>query len=303
MRVGVLMGGESSERSVSLRSGQAVCEAIDELGHEVIAIDPSSLHDTLAVLQSVDKVFIALHGSLGESGHIQGLLDWLKIPYTGSGLATSALCLNKLRTRQILAQHGFHYANWAAVHRQQSLQEIQSAADALGYPLVVKPSSQGCSIGVSKVESPAQLETAVMQAFDYNHDILLEAFISGREYTCGILGDTALPVVQICSDTFFDWTAKFGAQTATYHCPSDLNADTERAIQQLSLSAFQALGCRGWGRLDVILGDDGKIYPIEMNTSPGMTQRSVFPMASRETGLDFTRTIEQILALATFDPV
>ncbi|KKD01742.1 D-alanine--D-alanine ligase family protein [Photobacterium halotolerans] len=303
MRVGVLMGGESSERSVSLRSGHAVCEAIDELGHEAIAIDPVSLHATLEALQSVDKVFIALHGSLGESGHIQGLLDWLKIPYTGSGLATSALCLNKRRTRQILAQHGFHYANWVVVDRQQSLQAIQSAADAIGYPLVVKPSSQGCSIGVSKVESPAQLEAAVMQAFEYDHDILLEAFISGREYTCGILGDTALPVVQIRSETFFDWTAKFGAQTATYHCPSDLDSDTERAIQQLSLSAFQALGCRGWGRLDVILGDDGQLYPIEMNTSPGMTQRSVYPMASREIGLDFPRTIEQILALATFDPV
>ncbi|WP_459782385.1 D-alanine--D-alanine ligase family protein, partial [Photobacterium sp. R1] len=148
---------------------------------------------------------IALHGSLGESGHIQGLLDWLKIPYTGSGLATSALCLNKRRTRQILAQHGFHYANWVAVDRQQSLQEIQSAADTIGYPLVVKPSSQGCSIGVSKVESSDELEAAVMQALEYDHDILLEAFISGREYTCGILGDTALPVVQIRSDTFFDW--------------------------------------------------------------------------------------------------
>ncbi|MCM0147878.1 D-alanine--D-alanine ligase [Photobacterium galatheae] len=303
MRVGVLMGGESSERSVSLRSGQAVSDAITELGYDVVAIDPKELYETLDALTSVDKVFIALHGSLGESGHVQGLLDWLKIPYTGSGLASSALCLNKLRTRQILAQRGFHYANWHSVHREHAMAENIAIADSMGYPLVVKPSSQGCSIGVNKVESPDELATAIRQAFDYDDDILLESFISGREYTCGILGDRALPVVQICSDTFFDWSAKFGAQTASYHCPSDLAAETEQAIQQLALNAFHALGCRGWGRLDVILGDDGKIHPIEMNTSPGMTPRSVFPMATREIGLDFPQTIEQILALASFDPV
>ncbi|UTM56857.1 D-alanine--D-alanine ligase [Photobacterium sp. CCB-ST2H9] len=303
MRVGVLMGGESSERSVSLRSGQAVSDAIAELGHDVVTIDPNELYKTLDALSSVDKVFIALHGSLGESGHVQGLLDWLKIPYTGSGLASSALCLNKLRTRQILAQQGFHYTKWYGVHRHQPMEEIIAAAESLGYPLVVKPSSQGCSIGVNKIESPDELPTAIRQAFDYDDDILLESFISGREYTCGILGEQALPVVQICSDTFFDWSAKFGAQTASYHCPSDLPPESELAIQQLAIRAFHALGCRGWGRLDVILGDDGNIYPIEMNTSPGMTPRSVFPMATRETGLDFTQTIEQILALASFDPV
>ncbi|QUJ67920.1 D-alanine--D-alanine ligase [Photobacterium sp. GJ3] len=303
MRVGVLMGGESSERSVSLRSGEAVCEAINQLGYEAISIDPCRLSDTLDALKSVEKVFIALHGNLGESGHIQGLLDWLEIPYTGSGLSSSSICLNKHRARQVLSEQGFHYAKWQAVHRSHNAEAIVAAAEHVGYPLVVKPTSQGCSIGVTKVSSPEDLSAAVRQAFDYDDNILLEGFISGKEYTCGILGDQALPVVQIRSETFFDWAAKFGTQTATYHCPSDLSPSEEQAIQAVSLAAFHALGCRGWGRLDIILGDDGRIYPIEMNTSPGMTPRSVFPMASREIGLDFAQTIESILALASFDPV
>lgn len=303
MRIGILYGGESSEREVSLKSGNCIADAVESLGHEAIKIDPRHIDITLQGFFNLDKVFIALHGGMGESGHIQALLDLLKIPYTGSGLLASSISLNKLKTKEIWRANGLPTADWIKVNKHTPTDTVKTTLAALSYPVVVKPLNQGCSIGVSKASSPEDLFNALVDAFEYDDDILVEQFITGREYTCAILDGKPLPVVQIKSDSFFDWNAKFGDQTATYHCPSDLTAEQEKAMQEAALTAYKTLGCRGWGRVDTFLDNEGKIWLIEMNTVPGMTTRSVFPMAAKEAGMSFENTIAALLESASFDDV
>ncbi|MCW8328993.1 D-alanine--D-alanine ligase [Photobacterium sp. SDRW27] len=301
MRVGVLTGGDSSERMVSLKSGNCIADAIESLGHEAVKIDPRHIDITLQGFFNLDKVFIALHGGMGESGHIQALLDLLKIPYTGSGLLASANSLNKLKTKEIWKSNALTSADWITVNKHTPTPEIKTSLSDLKYPVVVKPLNQGCSIGVSKADTADQLFDSLLGAFEYDDDILVESFITGREYTCAILNDEPLPVVQIRSEQFFDYDAKFGSQSATYHCPSDLTPEEEQHMQAIALKAYQALGCRGWGRVDTILSPSGEVFLIEMNTVPGMTTRSVFPMAAKEAGLSFEDTVEKLLASADYD--
>ncbi|PSW18000.1 D-alanine--D-alanine ligase [Photobacterium sanctipauli] len=303
MRIGVLLGGDSSEREVSLKSGNCIASAIESLGHEAIKIDPRHIDITLQGFFNLDKVFIALHGGMGESGHIQALLDLLKIPYTGSGLLASATSLNKSKTKEVWKSHGLKTADWIQVNKHTPTESIKNSLADLTYPVVVKPLNQGCSIGITKADNPEQLFDALIKAFEYDDNILVETFITGREYTCAILDGQPLPSVQIKSDTFFDWDAKFGKQTATYHCPSDLTAEQEEKMQQAALKAYQVLGCRGWGRVDTFLDDEGEVHLIEMNTVPGMTTRSVFPMAAKEVGLSFEDTIAKLLDAASYDEV
>lgn len=303
MRIGIIYGGDSSERAVSLKSGNCIADAVESLGHEAIKIDPRHIDITLQGFFNLDKVFIALHGGMGESGHIQALLDLLKIPYTGSGLLASSISLNKLKTKEIWRSNGLRTADWIKVNKHIPTDTIKATLADLTYPVVVKPLNQGCSIGVSKASSPDELFKALVDAFEYDDDILVEQFITGREYTCAILDGKALPAVQIKSDTFFDWDAKFGDQTATYHCPSDLTDEQEKQMQEAALAAYKTLGCRGWGRVDTFLDDNGKVWLIEMNTVPGMTTRSVFPMAAKQAGLNFEETIAALLDSATFDDV
>ncbi|MGF1791525.1 D-alanine--D-alanine ligase [Photobacterium profundum] len=303
MRIGVLLGGESSERSVSLKSGECVVNAIESLGHEAISIDPKHIDVTLMGFFKLDKVFIALHGGIGESGHVQALLDLLKIPYTGSGTLASAMSLNKLNSKEIWQSNSLKSADWVTLHKHAPMDDIKAQLLSVVCPVVVKPISQGCSIGVSKVDNNADLLEAVITAFEYDDDILIESFIAGREYTCAVLNGEALPIVQIRSEQFFDYDAKFGSQSATYHCPSDLTSEQERDMQVLALNAYNALGCRGWGRVDTILDESGDVFLIEMNTIPGMTTRSVFPMAAKEAGLSFEQVISSLLDSAKYEDI
>ncbi|MEJ2765174.1 D-alanine--D-alanine ligase [Photobacterium sp. MCCC 1A19761] len=303
MRIGILNGGDSSERSVSLKSGECIAKAVELLGYEAIKIDPRHIDVTLQGFFNLDRIFIALHGGIGESGHIQALCDMLKIPYTGSGLLASSTSLNKHKTKEIWKANGLNTAEWMIVSKKTPSDSIKETLSKLSYPVVVKPLNQGCSLGVTKADNPQDLFSALTAAFEYDEEVIVEAFIQGREYTCAILDDQALPVVQIKSETFFDWNAKFGNETATYHCPSDLTPEQERQMQAIALKAYQVLGCRGWGRIDTFLDDQGEIYLIEMNTVPGMTTRSVFPMAAKQAGISFEGVIEKLLRSATFDYV
>ncbi|MCG3865582.1 MULTISPECIES: D-alanine--D-alanine ligase [unclassified Photobacterium] len=303
MRIGVLCGGRSSEREVSLKSGARIIAAIKTLGHEAIHLDPCDIDISMLNLYQLDKVFIALHGGIGESGHIQSLLDILQIPYVGCGLLSSAVSLNKLKTKEVWLANNLLTAPWVLIRKAMTQQEILACCQNITFPVVIKPLNQGCSIGVTKADNEEQLWHALLAAFEYDAEVLVEQFIAGREYTCAVLNDKALPVVQICSESFFDWSAKFGTQSATYHCPSDLNADEESAMQASALSAYQALGCRGWGRVDVILTENNDIYLIEMNTIPGMTERSVYPMAAAQAGFSYEELISELLDQAQFDHI
>ncbi|HIF9134317.1 D-alanine--D-alanine ligase [Photobacterium damselae] len=301
MRIGVLYGGDSSEREVSLKSGTRIIAAIESLGHEAIHLDPRYIDLSMLGFYKLDKVFIALHGGMGESGHVQSLLDILQIPYIGSGVLASAISLNKLKTKEIWQANGLITAPWVLVQKTMLQVDIMALCSELTLPVVVKPLNQGCSIGVAKADNEVQLWDALLAAFEYDTEVLVEQFIVGREYTCAVLNGEALPVVQICSEEFFDWNAKFGTQSATYHCPSDLTAIEEQTMQETILAAYQALGCRGWGRIDVLLTEHNDVYLIEMNTIPGMTERSVFPMAAAQAGLSYEALIEQLLDHAQFD--
>ncbi|EOB1206737.1 D-alanine--D-alanine ligase [Photobacterium damselae] len=301
MRIGVLYGGDSSEREVSLKSGTRIIAAIESLGHEAIHLDPRYIDLSMLGFYKLDKVFIALHGGMGESGHVQSLLDILQIPYIGSGVLASAISLNKLKTKEIWQANGLITASWVLVQKTMPQVDIMALCSELTFPVVVKPLNQGCSIGVAKADNEVQLWDALLAAFEYDTEVLVEQFIVGREYTCAVLNGEALPVVQICSEEFFDWNAKFGTQSATYHCPSDLTAIEEQTMQETILAAYQALGCRGWGRIDVLLTEHNDVYLIEMNTIPGMTERSVFPMAAAQAGLSYEALIEQLLDHAQFD--
>jgi D-alanine-D-alanine ligase len=303
MRVAVLLGGDSSEREVSLKSGKCIADALESMGHEVVSIDPRHIDITLQGFFKLDKVFIALHGGIGEGGHLQALLDLLKIPYTGSGMLASALSLNKMKTKEIWRYSNLKTADWLTVNKNMPEGKLEAILSQVICPVVVKPLTQGCSIGISKVETKDQLFDAVINAFEYDDTVLVESFITGREYTCAVLGDKALPVVQIKSDVFFDFDAKFGSQSATYHCPCDLSIEQQSRMQSIILQAYKALGCRGWGRIDVILDENDEVNLIEMNTVPGMTMRSVFPMAAEEFGLNFNDVVGEILDSACFDEV
>ncbi|MDX1302903.1 D-alanine--D-alanine ligase [Photobacterium sp.] len=303
MRIGVLLGGDSSEREVSLKSGKCIADAIESMGHEVMSIDPRHIDITLQGFFNLDKVFIALHGGMGEGGHIQALLDLLKIPYTGSGMLASALSLNKLKTKEIWRSANLKTADWLTVNKNISEKELKAMLSQAICPVVVKPLTQGCSIGIAKAENQAQLFEAVINAFEYDDTVLVESFITGREYTCAVLAGKPLPAVQIKSEAFFDFDAKFGSQSATYHCPSDLTLEQQTHMQLITLQAYEALGCRGWGRVDVILDENEEVHLIEMNTVPGMTTRSVFPMAAKESGLSFNDVVSSILDSACFDEV
>ena len=303
MRIGVLCGGRSSEREVSLKSGARIIAAVETLGHEAVHLDPCDIDLSMLNSYKLDKVFIALHGGLGESGHIQSLLDILQIPYVGSGVLASAVSLNKLKTKEIWLSNGLLTASWVLVRKPMTQSEILASCSELSFPVVIKPLNQGCSIGVTKADDQTQLWQALLAAFEYDSEVLVEEFIVGREYTCAVLNNEALPAVQICSDTFFDWSAKFGTQSATYHCPSDLTEQEEKVMQQTVMAAYHSLGCRGWGRVDVLLTENNDIYLIEMNTIPGMTERSVFPMAAARAGFSYEDLIAQLLGQAQFDTV
>ena len=307
-KVAVLTGGSSAEREVSLMSGAGVLAALQSQGVAAQAIDPAEQDLGTLKAQGFDRVFIALHGRHGEDGTVQGALELLGLPYTGSGVLASALCMDKTMTKRIWLAEGLRTPRWVWLGSgQQGAQHTRRVPDELGLPLIVKPPREGSSIGISKVMGYSDMADAVALAARYDPDVLCEQFIAGIELTCPVLGEgdtaVALPVVRInAPDGNYDYQHKYFSDDTGYVCPSGLPAEQERAVQQLVLAAYRALGCRGWGRADLMLGSaDGLPYLLEMNTSPGMTSHSLVPMSARAAGLDYPQLCLQLLAMASLD--
>jgi len=307
-KVAVLMGGHSAEREVSLMSGSGVLEALKSLGVNAHAYDPSDMPLQGLREQGFNRVFIALHGRHGEDGTVQGALELLGIPYTGSGVMASAIAMDKHMTKRIWLAEGLPTpASVWLTPSQQTAQALAGIPAQLGLPLIVKPPHEGSSIGVSKVTQADQLDAAVTLALGYDPYLLCETFIQGEEVTCPVLGEgdnaIALPVVRIAAPAgAYDYQNKYFTDEVKYHCPSGLPAAEEQAIQAMSVEAYRALGCRGWGRADVMIRDsDRKPFLLEMNTSPGMTGHSLVPMSAKAGGMTYADLCLRILSDARLD--
>jgi D-alanine-D-alanine ligase len=298
-KVAVLMGGPSAEREVSLKSGNAVLAALKRQDVDAHGIDADK--STLRLLEDggFDRVFIVLHGRWGEDGVIQGALEVLDIPYTGSGVLGSALGMDKLRSKYLWSAAGIPTPEYAMLKPGIDLGKV---AAKLGLPMFVKPAREGSSLGISKAKTVAELKAAWETAAKYDDQVIAERFIDGAELTCGILGDRALPLIRIETDReFYDYEAKYILDTTRYLCPCGLPADRERAIQALAQRAFDALGCSGWGRVDFMLDKAGQIYALEVNTVPGMTDHSLVPKAAKQAGMDFDQLVLHILETSFYD--
>lgn len=293
-RVAVLYGGRSAEREVSLRSGAAVLAALQGAGVDAFAIDVGD--DLLARLceQKIDRAFIVLHGRGGEDGTVQGLLECAGIPYTGSGVLASALAMDKLRTKQVWHSLGLPTPRHAVLTSEL---DCQQAAEQLGFPMIVKPASEGSSIGMAKVDDLAALITAWQGARQFDSQVLVEQWISGPEFTVAILGDEVLPPIRLGTNhAFYDYEAKYLSNDTQYQIPCGLDAEKETELRDLTARACQSLGVVGWGRADVMQDEEGKFWLLEINTVPGMTDHSLVPMAAQAAGLDFTALVLRILA-------
>lgn len=302
-KVAVLMGGTSAEREVSLNSGSAVLAGLQEMGVDAHGVDTRDVSVLTLKEQGFNKVFIALHGRGGEDGTLQGVLDFMQLPYTGSGVMASAITMDKLRSKLLWQGRGLPSGKFVWLTREQYQQGIDAqtatAIDALGLPLFVKPSCEGSSVGISRVERADGLPAALDEAFRHDNDVLIEAFLSGDEYTVAIVGEEILPSIKIkTASAFYDYEAKYISDDTQYFCPSGLSAEKEAELQKLVLAAWQSLGCSGWGRVDVMTDSEGRFQLLEVNTSPGMTSHSLVPMAARQAGYSFPQLVTRILALA-----
>lgn len=292
-KVAVMMGGKSAEREISLKSGAAVLSALQRAGVDAHAFDPS-VEDLSALReQSIDRVFIALHGRGGEDGTLQGALELMEIPYTGSGVLASALAMDKWRSKLVWQAAGIPVPEFSVITADSDFAAVEKK---LGLPLFVKPANEGSSIGISKVKRRSDLPAAFAAAAKFDSVVLAERFLSGGEYTVGILGSRALPVIRIVPATeFYDYESKYLRDDTEYRIPSGLSSDEEQALQQLAQRAFAVLGGRGWGRVDMMLDAAGKPYVLEINTSPGMTDHSLVPMAARAAGISFEQFVTGVL--------
>ncbi len=291
-RVAVVMGGMSAEREISLISGRAVLEALLRRGVAAVGIDADrSLLARLAELKP-DRVFVILHGRDGEDGKLQGALEWMGLPYTGSGVLASALAMDKIRSKRVWKSLGLATADFVTLTDNSDLAAVLAQ---LG-PCFVKPVSEGSSIGIGGAATVAELEQAWRTARRFDPVVMAETWIRGREFTVAILGETVLPVVELVSkNAFYDFDAKYVSDETRYFCPADLDAESTRTLQALAWQAYQSLGCSGWGRVDVMQSGDGRFCLLEVNTAPGMTSHSLVPMAARAAGLDFDTLVLQIL--------
>ncbi len=290
-RVAVLLGGNSAEREISLRSGAAVLAALQGAGVDAQAFDPAER--AITELRQFDRAFIALHGRGGEDGCMQGALELLDLPYTGSGVLASALGMDKMRSKQIWLGQGLPTP---AFRRLFAGMDFDAVVAELGLPLMIKPAHEGSSIGMSKVDRREQLESAYAQAAQYDALVIAEAYIQGEEFTIPLLGERALPVIRLQTPhAFYDYDAKYRAGDTQYLLPCGLDAQTEQALQDLARRAFAGLGARGWGRIDAMRDAQGRFWLLEINTVPGMTDHSLVPMAARAAGLDFPRLCLRIL--------
>ncbi|TKA93497.1 D-alanine--D-alanine ligase [Halopseudomonas bauzanensis] len=297
-RVAVLYGGTSAEREVSLKSGTAVLAALQGAGVNAFGIDAGADLAERLIAERPDRVFIALHGRGGEDGSLQGLLECLQLPYTGSGVMASALGMDKLRTKQVWQSLGLPTPAYAVLRDEQ---ECAAVVERLGTPLIIKPIHEGSSIGMAKVHSLDELKAAWQQALKYDDVALVEQWVTGAEFTVGILDGQALPAIRLSTpNTFYDYQAKYLANDTQYQCPCGLPPEREAELAELCLQAFSAVGCRGWGRVDLMQDSDGNFYLLEVNTSPGMTDHSLVPMAAAAAGLSFTDLALAILASARY---
>lgn len=292
-RVGVLMGGTSAERAISLKSGQAVLQALQAAGVDAHGIDAGSDIAQVLAEQRFDRVFLALHGRGGEDGTIQGLLEMMGIPYTGSGVLGSALGMDKLRCKQLWQGVNLPTPGWLPLDDEA---DCERAVEQLGLPLMVKPSLEGSSIGMSRVQAADELLAAWQTATAYG-PVMAEQWIEGREYTLAVLGDQVLPAIRLETPrAFYDYEAKYAAGDTLYHLPAGLSPAREAELGELALRAFRAVGAHGWGRVDLMLDADERPWLLEVNTAPGMTDHSLVPMAARAAGMDFTALVLTILA-------
>ena len=294
-KVAVLMGGWSAEREVSLKSGEAVLAALKEKKVNAFKIDVQreSIFDELKD-GKFDRAFIILHGPGGEDGVIQSVLEVMQLPYTGSGVLASAIAMDKLRCKELLQGSGLPTP---AYMKLEETTDMNYVAATLGFPIMVKPALEGSSIGMSKVESETELEKAWQVASKYGDTVLAEQWVNGKEYTVAILGDTALPVIRLeTKRDFYDYAAKYDDDDTQYHCPCGLNEEEESQLQRLALSAFDAVGAKGWGRVDIMSDEEGKPSVIEINTVPGMTSHSLVPMAAKADGYSFADLVFNILS-------
>ena len=290
-KVAVLFGGKSGEREVSIKSGSAVLAALLRQGVDAHAFDPAK--QCLSELTQFDRAFIALHGRFGEDGTIQGALELMGIPYTGSGVMASSVGMDKWRTKLLWRASGVITPEFEMLDEQT---DFDAVCQKLGLPLFVKPANEGSSIGISKVKKASELVDAYKLAAKSDPLVMAEKYVNGGEYTVGILGGVALPIVRIVpKNEYYDYEAKYLSDDTEYHCPSGLDADLEKKIQQEALFAFKILGCSGWGRVDFLMDKESRHYFLEVNTSPGMTDHSLVPMAAKVAGMSFDALVIEIL--------
>ena len=295
-KVAVLMGGPSAEREISLLSGNGVLAALREKDVDAHAFDPvvNSLFDLPR--EKFDRVFVALHGRFGEDGTVQGVLEALRIPYTGSGVLGSALAMDKWRTKLVWQAAGIPTPKYRMLTPDS---DWRSVAEELALPLIVKPAREGSSIGVTKVKTASDLPAAFQLAHKLDPLVMAEEFILGQELTASVVGHDALPLIRIeAPEGAYDYQNKYFTDDVKYHCPSGIRADIEEDIRAMTLKAFRVLGCEGWGRADMMLAPDGRYSFLELNTSPGMTSHSLVPMAARAVGLSYPDLCLRILQAA-----
>ncbi|MFZ2651375.1 MAG: D-alanine--D-alanine ligase [Burkholderiaceae bacterium] len=307
-KVAVLMGGTSAEREISKMSGAGVLAALQSLGVDVHAFDPAERDLGELRRDGFARCFIALHGRRGEDGTVQGALELLRIPYTGSGVMSCAIAMDKVMTKRVWIAQGLPTPRYVCLSPEaQSRERIRSVPDDLGLPLIVKPPREGSSIGITKVEGYSQMQDAVALATRFDPELLCEEFIAGEELTCAVLGAGAtartLPVIRIVAPAGnYDYQNKYFGDATSYLCPSGLAAAEEAGVAALALAAYRSLQCRGWGRVDVMLrASDRKPFLLELNTSPGMTSHSLVPMAAQAAGISYPQLCLQLLADAALD--
>jgi D-alanine-D-alanine ligase len=297
--IGVLLGGLSKEREISIKSGQAILEALLLKGYDALPVDVGSNIAGDLKKKGVEVAFLALHGRYGEDGCMQGLLEILQIPYTGSGVMASAVAMDKFLTKEILRGEGIHLArHFFYDHVRGNIDEVLQA-NHLPYPVMVKPSREGSTIGIVKVGNPQELKAALLQAAQLDSRVLVEEFIPGREITVSVLNGEALPVVEIVPKSgFYDFHSKYTVGASQYFCPADLPPNVTQTLQEQSQRICARLGCEGAARVDFILAKDERPFFLEVNTLPGMTNTSLVPKAAKAAGISFEDLVEKILLSA-----
>tara|TARA_B100000035_G_scaffold159895_1_gene136348 strand:+ start:3081 stop:4031 length:951 start_codon:yes stop_codon:yes gene_type:complete len=304
-KVAVLMGGFSSERDISLRSGQAIWKALQRNNISAVPFDPKFRPLTQLIDEKIKRVFIALHGTFGEDGYVQGILEYLRIPFTGSGMASSALAMDKIQAKRIFKSVGLRTPEFLTLKGNERV-DLSKNTDI--FPAILKPNSEGSSLGVEKVETPQDLEQARLKVIEFGENMLLEKFVSGREFTCAVLqlgpsqSPVPLPIVEVIApEGNYNFHNKYEGDKTKYICPPKLPLDVIRSMEESSLKAFNTLGCRHWARVDFIWNETGEPEILELNTVPGMTEKSLVPMAASKNGLTFDELVLKILNNASLE--